>query len=632
MRAVGQSRPPIRFGEFELDVAGHQLRKNGSRIKLQEQPFQILQLLLEQPGEVISREQLRQKLWPADTFVDFDHSLNTAVKKLRQALADDPEKPRFIETLPKVGYRWLFSPVENVSAGVTRPVRAVPQMRSSSTRIWWALALVALMLIAFYGLYRYSRPVPAAGKVKIAVLPFQNLSGDPGQEFFSDGMTEETIAQLSSVDPERLGVIARTSALKYKGSDKGVDQIGRELNVDYVLEGSIREADGRVRITAQLIAVKDQTHVWSESFEQDLRGLLRLQTEVANAIARKINVNVASSHVPAAPSNVNWEAYSAYLKGRHMLLDTKTDDSVRLAVQYFKQAIQIDPNFALAYAGLSDAYYEQEDHELAAPEAYRRSRQAALRARELDPNLAEAYVSLANLAAYADWKWEEAESAYKHALELKPTYEEAHHSYSHFLIAAGRPNEAIAESKRLLELDPLSSHMNAHLGLAYYMAGRFDEAIEQLKRTIELDPTYIRAYQFLGETYEQKHMYPEAIATLRKAVSLKGNSNEAVASLAHALITGGNRVEGVQILRDLERRSRKQQVSSMDLASLYVAIGDQRKALDLLEVAFRDHSHGMIALHVYPEFKALHDKPRFQALVRAVGMQKAALGTTVGKL
>jgi TolB-like protein/DNA-binding winged helix-turn-helix (wHTH) protein/Tfp pilus assembly protein PilF len=618
MRTAGQSNSSLHFAEFELDVAGHQLRKSGEKIKLQEQPFQVLQLLLERPGEVVTREQLRQKLWPADTFVDFDHSLNTAVKKLRQALADDPEKPRFVETLPKIGYRWLLSPAKAATSTQAAPL--VDKIQRA--RLWLRLAVLAMFAIAMvYGLYRYSRrPVPAAGKIKIAVLPFQNLSGDPSQEFFSDGMTEETIAQLSAVDPNHLGVIARTSALKYKGSSKGVDQIGRELNVDYLLEGSIREADGRVRITAQLIQVKDQTHVWSESFEQDLHGLLRLQTEVANAIASKINLNVARSAGTALPSNINWEAYSAYLKGRHMLLDTKTDDSTRLAIQYFKQAIKIDPNFALGYAGLADGYSEQADRVLSSIEAFRLSKDAAVKALQLDPNLAEAHVSLANLLAFHDWKWTEAEREYKRALILKPTYEEAHHSYSHYLMAAGRHDEAIAESKRLLELDPLSSHMNAHMGLAYMIAGRLDESIAQLLKTTQLDPTYIRGYLFLGAAYQEKQRYSEAIETFRKAVSLKGNTAEGLTALAHGLIAGGRKTEGVQILRDLETRSKREYVSSLALAELYLALGEQEKALDFLERAYNERSYEMPYLKVDPAFKALHHHPRFEKLVRAVGI------------
>ena len=616
MGAVGQSRPPIRFGGFELDVAGHQLRKNRSRIKLQEQPFQILLLLLEHQGEVVTREQLRQKLWPADTFVDFDHSLNTAVKKLRQALADDPDRPRFIETLPKIGYRWILPQNAAPSSHPVTPARALPP-----TRFWLLLGALAIAVIALgYGLYRYSRLASPADKVKIAVLPFQNLSGDPKQDFFSDGMTEETIAQLSTVNPSRLGVIARTSALKYKGTTKGADQIGRELNVDYLLEGSIREAEGRVRITAQLIQVKDQTHIWSESFERDLTGLLTLQQDVADAIARKINVNLPSQSARPVGNDINWEAYSAYLKGRHMLLDTKTEDSTRLAIEYFKHAIEIDPNFALAYAGLADGYSEQADRSLSGDQAFALSKKSASVALQLDPNLAEAHVSLANLLAFHDWKWNEAEKEYQRALELKPTYEEAHHSYSHYLMAAGRHDEAIAESKRLLELDPLSSHMNAHLGLAYLIAERLDESISQLRKTTVLDPTYIRGYLFLGTAYMQKHMDREAIETLQKAVSLKGNTTEGMTTLAHALIAGGRRTEGIQILRELENRTEKEYVSPVKVAELYLALGDQDKALDFLERAYKERSYEMPYLKVDPAFMALHQNPRFEKLVHAVGI------------
>ena len=418
--------------------------------------------------------------------------------------------------------------------------------------------------------------------------------------------------------------------MKYKKSGKGIDQVGHELNVDYVLEGSMRESDNRVRITAQLIRTSDQTHVWSQTFDRNLRGLLDLENEIARAIASRVDSDLVSQ-APAVGSTreVNWEAYSAYLKGRHMLLDTKTDESIGVAIQYFQRAISIDPKFALAYAGLADGYQEQSDQNLAPSIGFRRSREAAQKSLELDPNLAEGHVAMANVLALYDWNWLVAEKEYLRALQLKPTYEEAHHSYSHFLMAAGRHDEAISESKRLLELDPLSSHMNAHMGLAFLRAGRLDEGIEQLKRTVRLDPTYIRGYLFLAFGYGLKHMDAEAFETVKRAVALQGDTIEALPQYAYVLILAGKHAEGLQVLHHLEGNLSRQYVSPFELAAIHVALGERNRALDLLETAYRERSRGMFYLKVEPEFLPLHSDPRFQAIVARMGASVSRTETPI---
>ena len=505
-------------------------------------------------------------------------------------------------------------------ASAKLPAESTPSVYHTLVARRWVALAAGLLLIAPVIVYRIAMPNRPSAQMRIVVLPFQNMTGDPNQEFFADGMTEEMISQLGATNPARLGVIGRTSAVKYKNSGKGIDQIGNELGVDYVLEGSVREAGSRVRVTAQLIRVSDQMHVWSQSFDRSLKDAVELQSDVAQAIARRIDVGLGERRAARQQAaQVDWEAYSAYLKGRHLLLDNKTDATVAVALQYFQRAIELDPNFALAYAGLADAYGEQADADQPSEKALALSKQAALRALAINPDLPEAHVSLADVLFFNEWKWAEADREYKRALQLKPTYEEGHHSYSHYLTLAGRHGEAIEESQLLLRLDPLSSHMNAHLGAAYLRAGRFDDAVTQLKKTIALDPNYMRAYLFLGVVYESQKLYPEAIAALKKAVSLAGETLEGQAKLARVLIESDDKKEGLLMLKHLEMEAQRRFVSPVELASIYTALGDHEKALTLLENALQQHNVRLLFIHQGHEFDPLRNAPRFLRILQAVG-------------
>ena len=638
MRLRTQNPSVIRFENYELDLAAEELRKQGSSLRLQPQPFKILAYLASRPGELITRQELRDHVWPGDTFVDFDLAINQAIKQIRAVLNDDAERPRVIATLPRRGYRFIAKTVPTTAAeGPSHQVSSerheesrknlaasTPSvLRNSRARLSVAFGAVVL-LIATVIAYRVATPKHLATQMRIVVLPFQNLTGDPSQEFFADGMTEEMISQLGALDPKRLGVIARTSAVKYKNSGKGIDQIGHELGVDYVLEGSVREAGSRVRVTAQLIRVSDQMHVWSESFDRGFKDVVELQSDVAQAIARRIDIGLGQRRgAPQPATPLNWEAYSAYLKGRHLLLDNKTDTTIAVALQYFQRAIERDPNFALGYAGQADAYAEQADADLAPEKAFALSKQAALRALSINPDLAEAHVSLANALFYSEWKWTDAEREYKRALDLKPAHEEAHHSYSHYLTLAGRHEEALQESQFLLRLDPLSSHMNSHLGLAYLKAGCFDEALAQFKKTIALDPSYTRQYVHFGYAYESHNMFPEAIAAYRKGVSLAGETLEGQADLARALIEGGEKKEGLMILRRLESEEKRRHVSLVDLAGIYSVLGDREKALTLLESALEQHNGRLLFIRQYHEFNSLQNSPRYTRILQAIGAPTA---------
>jgi TolB-like protein/DNA-binding winged helix-turn-helix (wHTH) protein/tetratricopeptide (TPR) repeat protein len=621
----------IRFEDYELDQSTQELRKRGTPLKLQPQPFKVLAFLASRPGVLVTRNELREHLWPGDTFVDFDLAINQAVKQIRAVLLDDPDRPRIIATLPRRGYRFIAQAEGKTSDTAPEPLsdnfRSTNKSQAVADKVtrqpskwrWILVGLAALIVVNVIG-YRLARRGKPPSPTRMLVLPFQNLTGDPNKEFFADGMTEEMISQLGAMDPPLLGVIARTSAVKYKNSGKGIDQIGKELNVDYVLEGSVREAGQRVRVTAQLIRVADQMHVWSESFDRDLRDVMALQIDVAHAIASRIDARLAPGHAPRSqPPPTNWEAYSAYLKGRHILLDNKSAATIIVALEYFRHAAQLDPNFALAYAGMADAYAEQADSDLDAPKAFSLCKDAATRALSISPDLAEAHVSLANALFYGEWKWGDAEREYRLALQLKPTYEEAHHSYSHYLTLAGRHREALAESLWLLQVDPLSSHMNSHLGLAYLYAGRFDEAVAQFKKTIALDPNYVRVYVHMGLAYESRNMYPEAIAAFRKAVSLAGETIEGKPQLARSLIAGGDTKEGLQVVHQLQAAARSRYVSSLDMAGIYTALGERDKALDLLEKALENRDGGLLSLHQQHAFAPLRGSARLERILHEVG-------------
>ena len=438
------SRPrEVRFAAFAVDLQAGELRKHGMKVRLQEQPFQMLLVLLERPGEVVTREELQKRLWPGDTFVDFEHSLATAVKKLRHALGDSAVHPQFIETLPRRGYRFIAT------------LEAEPRAR---------------------------KPI-------LAVLPFENLTGDPGQEYFSDGMTEEMIARLGRLYPQRLGVIARASAIRYKNTDKDIDQIGRELGADYVLKGSVRSAGDQVRITVELIQAKDRTHLWADSFEGDRANVLAIHSEVARHIARSLHVELlpVKRAAMAGASTANQGAHGAFLKGRYCL-NKGTAEGVKNAIEHFEEATSRDSSYAVAYAGSAVAL-DLADYFRVFPgrQAFPRAKAAAIKALELNDSLPEAHNALAFAKHSFDWDWAGAEQAYQRAIELNPNFATARHWHGFYLGMLGRVDEALAEVRRAQELNPLSLIIRTHLGLMLYRGRRYDEAIEQFRQTLEME-------------------------------------------------------------------------------------------------------------------------------------------------
>jgi TolB-like protein/DNA-binding winged helix-turn-helix (wHTH) protein/Tfp pilus assembly protein PilF len=606
-----RSPQPIRFGVFELDLSAGELRKKGVRIKLQEQPFQILVMLLERPGQVVTREELHQKLWPEGTFVDFEHGLNAAIQRLREVLGDSADTPRYVETLPRRGYRFIYSVEGREQAVAVSHLRIPP--------VWiGALAVVALAAVLVGmnvgGLRDRLLGGPAPGEItSIAVLPLENLSGDPEQDYFADGMTEALIIELGKISALR--VISRQSVMQFKGTKKSLPEIARELNVDAIVEGAVLRADERVRISAQLIQAVPEQHLWAESYERDLSRVLALQGEVARAIASKIKVTLTPQEEArlAGARPVNPEAYEAYLKGRYFW-NKRTEEGFKKGIEYFQQAIEKDPGYALAYAGVADSYLVLADWAYLAPdEAYPTARVAATQALETDDSLAEAHTSLAYIRYVRDWDWSGAERQFKRAIELNPNYANAHQWYAEYLSAVGRHDKAIAEIKRAQELDPLSLIINAVGGWVFFKARQYDQAIEQCRKTLDMDPDFIPAHYYLGLAYVQKEMYGEAISHYQQAVTLSGTSTAIVGALGHAYAVSGKSGEALKVIDELKRG---RYVPSYKIALIFTGLGEKELAFAWLEKGYKERDFDMVWVKVDPMPDLLRSDPRFHSLRR----------------
>jgi TolB-like protein/DNA-binding winged helix-turn-helix (wHTH) protein/Tfp pilus assembly protein PilF len=643
---------------YEVDLRTSELWKQGRKIKLQEQPCRILAILLEQRGEVVTREELRKRLWSDDTFVDFDHSLNTAIMRLREALNDSSDNPRFIETLPRHGYRFI-APLEEITAsehekkedagsGSTPELSvAVPQSgptniflagnlesESKSGRIRSRRAIVlgslfGILAIVILGIWlRFFRTASevnlSRNQIKsMVVLPFENLSGDKDQQYFTDGMTDELIAHLAKI--RSLRVISRTSSMEYKGTHKTLSEIARDLNVDAVVEGTILRSGDRVRITAELVQVATDRQLWAETYESQLGDVLALQSQVASAIVNEIRINLTPEEQQrlASTRSVSAESYEAYLKGRYYW-NKRSQEGLTKAIEYFQLATEKDPHYALAFAGLADCYsiigsaivgtVPSQD---VAPKA----KAAALKALELDDTLAEAQTSLATVRFNYDWDWLGASRGFQRSIELNPSYATAYQRYSLYLMAMGRTKESLAQMTRARELDPLSISMNFSLGWRLYMARKYDQAIEQLQNTLEMDPNFALPRMVLGQAYEQKHAYPQALAELQKAVSISHDSPQMLGALGHAYGASGNRSEAEKVLAQLMEQSKRQYVSPFYVAIVYVGLPENDKALDWLEKAYQDRSNAIVFGKVDPQLDPLRSTPRFQALLHRLALQ-----------
>jgi len=631
----------LRFGAFEVDLRAGELRKKGIKVKLQEKPFQILALLLEHAGEVVTREDLRQKLWPADIIVDFDHSLGTAIGKLRQSLGDTAQNPRFVETLSNRGYRFI-APVSAVEEGAGSPPQnstpedvvppfsafelAIPVTLPPVARSWRRrIAAVVAILLLGVGIrwFAWRQPrTPPAGLERIeslAVLPLVNVSGDDGQEYFVDGMTDELITELAKIG--LLRVISRTSTMRYKASSKSLGQIARELNVDAVVEGTVLRSEDRVRITAQLIHAATDRHLWAESYERHLKDVMALQDEVAGAIASRIQIKLTSHEKAqlAASRPVDPEAYEAYLKGRYFL-SKGTEAGLKKSVEYFQQSVERDPSSAPAFAGLADSYdYLGAYALLPSKEVFPKAKTAATKALGIDGTADEAHSALGLAILFFDWDWAAAEKHFKEALKLNPNNATAHQYYGEYFVAVGDADKAIAEYKRARDLDPLSFDINAQFGRLYRDARRYEEAVDQCQKTLELDPNFTMGHWCLGLAYVGKRRYSDAISEFQKARAAGGCPCE-LAALGYTYAVAGNRVEAQGILREMKALSQKHYPFSYLIAEVYAGLADSDRAFEWLNRAYEERDCQLTALELDPMVDGLRGDPRFQDLIRRVGL------------
>jgi TolB-like protein/DNA-binding winged helix-turn-helix (wHTH) protein/Tfp pilus assembly protein PilF len=644
----------VRFGLFEVDLDANELRKKGVRLKLQDQPQSLLRILLEHPGAIVTRDDLRNRLWKPGTYVEFDHSLNTAMMRLREALGDSSENPTFIETLPRKGYRFI-APVHEVEREIQPPkqpeqtilspcpaelpettqpprpgIRAIPNSTIRQVSLSRAL-LAGLIIVALLigGLYLYmfkSNPGygPSGTKqiTSIAVLPMENLSGDTNQDYFADGMTDELIASLARISSLR--VISHTTAMDYKGTHESLEKIAHDLHVDAVVEGTVLRSGNRVRITAELVQISTDRHLWADTYESQMDDVLTLQNQVATAIVRQIRIKLTPQDKEslAAAHPVNSEAFEDYLKGRYYW-GKRSEDALDKAIHYFQSATEKDPNYALAYAGLADCYGilgAAIVGTVPTSEVAPKAQVAADKAVKLDPTLAETQTALATVQFNYDWNWKAAEAGFQRAIQLNPSYATAHQRYSLYLMAMGRTEESLAEMNCARALEPLSLSMNFSLGWRLYMAHRYDDAIVQLINTIEMDPTYLLAHIVLGQCYEQKGRYVDAISELQKASALAPNSPPVLAALGHVYAVSGKRVEALQLLAELKSQSAHRYVSPFYVALIYAGLDDHEQAMIWLNKSYEDRSNNTVFLNEVPQFDNLRSEPEFQNLRHRIGL------------
>jgi len=637
MQPAVPARRLVQFGVFELDLDTAELRKQGVKVKLQDQPCKVLRILLEKPGQIVTRDELRARVWPANTFVEFDQGLYSAMARLRDALGDSSESPRFIETLARRGYRFVAPTSASVPPTERHPLprpdlrlepstsQPDPGIRRFLISILAGLLGGALVLAVILGLniagarqrlLRYSnRPIRS-----IAVLPLENLSGDSAQDYFADGMTDELITDLAQL--ANLRVISRTSVMHYKKNQKTLPEIGRELDVDAIVEGTVARSGNRVRIRVQLIRARDDQHLWARAYEREISDILLLQSDAAHEIAEQVGISVAKSGESQTrrghARSIEPNAYETYLKGRYLARTRKRDD-VEKAGTYFREAIQQDPEAALAYAGLADVYLFEFYQGTPRKESVSKARYAASKALEIDPDLAEPHITMAGIAEAFDWNWPEAENHYKRALELEPSSPSAHLQHGVFLVGMGRFAEAIPEIQLAERLDPLSANTHAASAFAYFFAGQYDRSIEQSQKALEIDPAVVTAHANLINSYMGKRMYDQAVHEFEKFAPMREFPPESVTAIKQAYQRSG--IKGFwQEHLDLNALGRIPKLNNFEMADYYALVGERNKALTYLEKSCEDRDPMMEFLHVVPEFRDLHSEPRFQELLRRVGL------------
>jgi len=627
------------FGPFRVDPRECLLLRDGQALALTPKAFETLLVLIQNAGHLLPKEELMKSIWP-DSYVE-EVNLSQNISMLRKALGDTAQGSRYIVTVPGRGYRFTEKvrsvPQQDDIVLASRSITQVvideesspnpkPALPAAKRRVrsMATLVLILALMFAGYWAWRRSRPLNPANpsKVMLAVLPFQNLTGDPEQEYFADGLTEEMITQLGRLRPDQLGVIARTSVMGYKHSDERLDQIGRELSVQYVLEGSFRRTGDRLRITAQLIQVKDQSHLWAQDYDPLPQDVLTVQDEAAIAVAREIQLRLTPQQRTdlARARTVDPDAHEAYLKGRYFW-NKRTEDGFRKSIEYFNQSIAKDPNYAQAYAGLADAYVLLSGYGFVAQgEAMPKAKVAAQKALAIDDQLADAYTSLGLISLQYEWNWTEEEKDFKRAIELDPNYSVAHHYYGDgYLPLVGKTDEAIAELRKAHELDPLSPIIATDLAKRLCDAHRYDEALALFQKTLEVDPDFVQAHHYLAQAYEQMGRYPEAIAEVEKIKSWE-DLTFAVGQLGHIYALQGRRPAALEIADKLRQRSAQRYADPFYLIKIYAVLGEKELALVWLQKGYEQHSVAMLRLRHDPDYDSFRSDPRFQDLIRRVGL------------
>lgn len=621
---------PIQFDEFSLDCDRFELLRAGRPIRLEKIPMELLILLASKNGNLVTRHEIIERLWGQDVFVDTEHGINTAVRKIRLALRDDPEKPRFVQTVTGKGYRFiaalngngskLASPgrdTPSIEEPPARPSQISTNAKAGSRNAFLILFAVLMLGVVSYTAWRLSHRVSESPEhVMLAVLPFENLSGDPSQEYFSDGLTEEIITQLGALSPGQLGVISRTTSMAYKHTSKSVQQIGQELGVDYVLESSVRRDGNQVRITAQLIRTRDQIHIWAENYDRHISGSISLQEEVARAVADQIEVKLSPAYVNRPKkSHRDEQTTEAYLRGRYFE-NQFTPEGYRKAIEFYQQAIDRDPSFAEAYSGIADSYrFLVITDTLSPSEGTPKILEAARKAVLLGDGLAESHNSMAN-AMMDQWDWRGNETESQRAIALNPSYTNAHRIYAALLAAEHRHPEAWEQISEAMRTDPLSPPNNAEVVRTLYYARDYERAIQQAKKAMQLDPGYYRTHFWLGRVYAEKKMYQEAITEAEAVLKATPDSNLGLTEMAYCLALGGRKAEARTILRRLEDRKKNAFVPAYNLAIIHVALGEKDAALQCMQQAYDEHDWALFVLATEPRLDPLRGDPKFQQLAK----------------
>jgi TolB-like protein/DNA-binding winged helix-turn-helix (wHTH) protein len=650
MDALLSGRVRVRFGAFELDLSTGELRSIeapdpdnpesnhpgfNNKVLLREQVFQALRMLLEREGKIVTREEIKGRLWPSDTVGDFDQSINASIKALRRALGDSADNPRYIETLARRGYRLMPTITylaaaapgnalvkdreqgEHSSAEISHNVGAVQRQMKPH---WWkaVVVLASVVLVAGYISWRHVRTItpPRSEKIMLAVLPFENLTGDPRQDYLADSLTEETISQLGRLNPEELGVIARTSVMRYKHTDERLDQIGRDLSVQYLMENSLRESGEHMRLTAQLIQVKDQSQLWSQDYDYPLKDILNVEDDVAKAVAREIRLRLTPQQQTALsrPHPVNPEAFEAYMQG-YYFYERNTNKDADMATQYYERATQLDPSYALAWVGLSRARYWQADKGLIpTEEGQRLAREADERALALDPNLPQAHAQMGRIKRQLDLDWAGAEASVQRAIALEPGNSEYVRSAAFTAAMLGRFDEALELAHRAVDLDPLNAESWENLGETRFWAGQVDESVADFKKALALSPDVWLGWNKLAQIHLMQGRPQDALREVDRAqwAALRIRMH---AMAYHAL---GREKESDAALRELIEKLHSS--AAFSIATVYAFRNQRDEAFQWLDRAYAQHDTGLITTKVEPLLSNLHGDPRYAAFLKKLNL------------